>query len=674
MKISLDWLRDYVETTHSAEQIAEILCHLGFPIEAIETVGGDTMINVEVTSNRGDCLGHIGVARELASATGKPLKVPAVGLEESADETCLRVQVEIQEPAMCNRYSARVIENVKIGPSPEWMVKRLETAGVRSVNNVVDVTNYVMLETGQPTHAFDYDKIGGQRIVVRRARQGERLVSIDGTKCALDDAMLVIADAGKPVALAGVMGGLESEVTEATTTVLLEAAHFDPVTIRRTARKLSLPSEASYRFERQVDTEHIQWVSDRCAQLMAEVAGGTVTRGMVDVWPEKRPRDTIGMRLSRMRTVLGIEIPKEKVVAIFESLGLRPEVRSEDLVVCTSPSWRHDLYREADLIEEAARCYGYAKIPVEPKIHIEVCPPNLREQTAEKVRTFLAGCGFYETVNVSFIDVKTAELFTEMTAQQHLAVSDVSQKNANLLRQSLIGSLAQVLRSNYNAGNRPCRLFELADTFIPDAHREPGKLPEEHARIGLLLDDDFRVLRGVVEGLIKRICIRGEVEFRPASFKWAQAGAEILLNGRTVGIAGLFAPEVSAKFDVEKQAVCAAELNFDLLLECAGAIPTARAIPRFPAIVRDLSLVVDEPVLWAKITEVVRGKAPEELEQVDFTGLYRGKPIPAGKKSVTVSLRFRDEQGTLRHETVDGWQNAIVAALTSELGAELRTA
>jgi phenylalanyl-tRNA synthetase beta chain len=674
MKISLDWLRDYVETSLSAEQIAEILCHLGFPIEAIETVGGDTMINVEVTSNRGDCLGHIGVARELAAATGKARKIPVVELRESADETCLKVQVEIREPALCNRYTARIIEHVKVGPSPEWMVRRLETAGLRSVNNVVDVTNYVMLETGQPTHAFDYDKIGGQKIIVRRAQQGERLVSIDGTKCDLDEAMLVIADASRPSALAGVMGGLDSEVTEATTTILLEAAHFEPVTIRRTSRKLSLPSEASFRFERQVDTENIQWVSACCAQLMADLSGGSVTKGMVDVWPEKKPRDTIGMRMSRLKAVLGIEIPQDKIMSVFTALGLFPEAKHDDLVVCTSPSWRHDIYREADLIEEAARCYGYDKIPVEPKIHIEVCPPNLREQTAGRVRTFLTGCGFYETVNVTFIDAKIAELFGTMTAPQHLAVSEVSQKNTNLLRQTLIGSLAQVLQSNAHAGNRPCRLFELADTFIPDANGQPGKLPDEHTRLGLMMDDDFRTLRGVIEGLIRRVCIRSAVEFKPASFKWAKAGAEILVNGRAVGIAGVLNAETAARFDVDKQAVSAAELNFDLLLEFAGAIPAAKPIPRFPAIVRDLSLVVDEPVAWAAITDAVRAKAPDELEQIDFTGLYRGKPIPAGKKSVTVSLRFRDEQGTLRHETVDGWQNEIVAVLAQRLGAELRTA
>ncbi|MCE5185531.1 MAG: phenylalanine--tRNA ligase subunit beta [Planctomycetaceae bacterium] len=673
MKISMDWLRDYVETALTPQQIGDILCHLGFPIEAIETIAADTMINVEVTSNRGDCLSHIGIARELAAVDGKPVKIPPIALRQTEPGSCTLIQVQIQEPALCNRYTARVIRNVKVGPSPDWMVKRLQTAGLRSINNVVDATNYVMLETGQPTHAFDYDKIGGGKIIVRPAVKGERLISIDGTKCDLDEAMLVIADASKPVALAGVMGGLDSEVTEGTTTVLLEAAHFDPVTVRRAARKLSLPSEASFRFERQVDTENIEYVSARCAQLIAEFSQGQAAQGMVDAWPRKMQRDTIGMRFSRLRALLGIDIPREKVLSIFQALGLGPEMKNEDLVVCTSPSWRHDLYREADLIEEAARCYGYDKIPVEPKIHIEVCPPNLREQTAAKVRTFLNGCGFYETINVSFVNTATVQLFTAMPPQSHLAVSQVSQKNMNLLRQDLLGSLAQVLQSNYRAGNRPCRLFELADTFVPAEHRPAGQLPQEQTQLGLILDDEFRVLRGVLEGMLKQICIRSEIEFRPASFKWAQAGAELLVNGRLAGMAAALHPDTAASLDMAKQTISAAQVNFDLLLDCAGAIPTARPVPRFPAIVRDLSLIIDEPVLWASISETIRAKAPSELEQIDFTGLYRGKPIPSGKKSVTVSLRFRDEQGTLRHETVDAWQSEIMDALAAKLGAQLRT-
>jgi phenylalanyl-tRNA synthetase beta chain len=674
MKISLDWLRDYVELSLSAEGIADILSNLGFPIEGIETVGDDTVLDVEITSNRGDCLSHTGVARELAAATDKKLRLPSIDLKESDEMADALIAVKIREPALCNRYTARVIKNVTIGPSPAWLQKRLETIGQRCVNNVVDITNYVMMETGQPTHAFDYDKIGGQTIIVRRAVNGERLISIDETKCDLDDSMLVIADTKIPVAIAGVMGGLATEVSDTTTNILLEAAHFEPVTIRTTSRKLALPSEASFRFERHVDTENIEWVSARIAQLIADIAGGTVAAGIVDAWPEKIERPTVAMRLSRMNALLGIDIPKEKVLNIFTSLGFKPEMKNDDLVVCTPPSWRHDLYRESDLIEEAARCYGYNQIPVEPKILIEVAPPNLREKTAAKIRAFLTGAGFYETINVTFVDKKIADLFADQSAEQHLSVSDVSQKNQNLLRQNIIGSLASVLRSNYNVGNKPCRLFEMADTFIPNDRREPGKLPDEHAKLGLMADTDFRTLRGVIEGLVTTLCPDSVIEFVPGKRKWAAAAADIKLDGEFLGYAGQMSVEVANQFDIEKQDITAAELNFDVLLEKAGAIPTAKPIPRFPAIVRDLSLIVDEPVQWDRITAIVQTKAPAELEQIDFTGLYRGKPIPTGKKSVTVSLRFRDENGTLRHETVDEWQQNILNVLTAELGAELRTA
>jgi phenylalanyl-tRNA synthetase beta chain len=250
----------------------------------------------------------------------------------------------------------------------------------------------------------------------------------------------------------------------------------------------------------------------------------------------------------------------------------------------------------------------------------------------------------------------------------------VSQKNLNLLRQNLIGSLISVMQSNYNVGNRPCRLFELANTFIPGTSHKSGKLPNEHTRLGLAIDDDFRMMRGVIEGIITGLCFNSTLEFKPCSYKWAQAGAQIFLDGEALGMAGLLTPDTAAQFDLDKQVVTAAELDFDLLLANAGGIPTAKPIPRFPAIVRDLSLIVDEPIQWSQITSVVQSKAPAELEQIDFTGLYRGKPIPNGKKSITVSLRFRDEKGTLRHETVDGFQNAILAGLTESLGAELRTA
>ncbi|MCJ7730497.1 MAG: phenylalanine--tRNA ligase subunit beta, partial [Sedimentisphaerales bacterium] len=314
MKILLSWLCDYIETGLSAVEIADILSNLGLPYEGIETIGGDAVIDVEVTSNRGDCLSYIGIARELAAATGKELKIPAAKLKESQKGVSEFASVEIAEPSLCSRYTARIIESVKVGPSPAWLKERLEAVGMRSVNNVVDATNYAMLETGQPPHAFDYDKIAEGKIIVRKALAGERIVSIDDSKCNLDPDMLIIADARRPVAIAGVMGGLDTEVSESTKTILLEDAWFDPVSVRTTSRRLGLPSEAAFRFERIVDIEQIDWASRRTAGLITQVAGGKVVKGLIDVYPGKPSQKQVTLRLSRLNKLLGIEIPSKEVV------------------------------------------------------------------------------------------------------------------------------------------------------------------------------------------------------------------------------------------------------------------------------------------------------------------------------------------------------------------------
>ena len=327
MKISLNWLRDYIETDLKAEQIAEILSDLGLPCEGIEHLADDVVIDVEVTSNRGDCLSHIGIARELAAATGGTLKLPDIHLDETDRPASEFVQVEIREPDWCGRYTARVIEGVKIGPSPDWMVKRLEAVGMRSVNNVVDATNYAMMETGQPPHAFDYATIEGHKIIVRRAAPGERIISIDGSQCDLAPEMLVIADARRPVAIAGIMGGLATEVGDATTTILLEEAYFDPVCIRTTERRLALPSEASFRFERIVDIEKIDWASRRTTQLIVQLAGGRVAKGVVDAYPRKYKPLEVTMRLARLSKLLGIEVPAERAMKILSALQFEPRLR-----------------------------------------------------------------------------------------------------------------------------------------------------------------------------------------------------------------------------------------------------------------------------------------------------------------------------------------------------------
>jgi phenylalanyl-tRNA synthetase beta chain len=670
MKISLNWLNDYIETGLKARQIAEILSNLGLPCEGIEELADDVVIDVEVTSNRGDCLSHIGIARELAAATGKTLRLPDVRLEETARPASELVQVEIREPDWCGRYTARVIEGVKIGSSPDWMRKRLEAIGMRSVNNVVDATNYAMMETGQPPHAFDYATIEGRKIIVRKAAPGEQIVSIDGTECVLTPQMLVIADARRPVAVAGVMGGLQTEVGDATSAILLEDAYFDPLCIRTTARRLALPSEASFRFERIVDIERIDWASQRTAQLIAQLAGGRVAQGVVDAYPRRYRPLPVKMRLARLGRLLGIDVPADEVLRILSALQFEPRLQ-DDAVLCTVPTWRSDIDREVDLIEEVIRVYGYDKVPTRKRIQIEATAADPRHKVAQAAGTFLGGCGFYETINIDFVDTEVADLFVASSEAGNLGVRHVSRKAGNLLRRTLLGSLLGVLKTNVNAKNLPCRIYEIADTFVPAG--VPGSLPKERAKLGLVVDGDLRLLRGAIEGLAGDINPTARVEFVPAELAWAQAGARVLVDGRAIGEAGVFSDAVRERFDFKDVAPCGAELDFEDLMELRGGPVRIRPIPRFPAIERDLSIVVAQQVPWTDIVQAVKSVAPAELEDIRFVDMYRGKGIAPGVKSVTFSVRFRDEDGTLTHETVDQYQKAVIENLNRAVGAELRT-
>jgi phenylalanyl-tRNA synthetase beta chain len=670
MKISLNWLNDYVQTGLNAEQMAEILSNLGLPCEGVEHLAGDSVIDVEVTSNRGDCLSHIGVARELAAATGKPLSLPSIDFAEMDKPASEFVQVEIREPDLCKRYTARVIEGVKIGPSPEWMQKRLEAVGMRAVNNVVDATNYAMMETGQPPHAFDFATIEARKIIVRKAAPGEQIVSIDGTQCSLAPEMLVIADAHRPVAVAGIMGGLATEVSDATTTILLEDAYFDPVCIRTTSRRLALPSEASFRFERIVDVEKIDWASRRTTQLIVQLAGGTVAKGVVDAYPRKPQPLQLSMRLSRVSHLLGIEVPTEQVMSILAALCFEPRLQ-DDSVICSVPSWRSDIGREVDLIEEVARVYGYDKVPTRRKIQIEAVPADARHAMAEYIGTLLNAGGFYETITVGFVDQGVADLFSPGGPRANLAVRQTARREAGILRRTLLGSLLEVLKTNVNAKNLPCRVYEIADTFVPVS--EPNALPIERSRLGLVVDTNFRLLRGAIEGLVESLNRNAKVEFVPAEFPWAEVGARVAVDGKEIGQAGIFSEAVRQKLDFKDLIPCGAELDFDGLMAVKAGPIKIRPIPRFPAIDRDLSIVVADVARWTDIAAAVQNAAPAELEEIQFVDIYRGKGIPAGQKSLTLSLRFRDEDGTLTHETVDAYQAKILDSLKGAVAAELRT-
>lgn len=675
MKISLNWLRDYVQTALCAEEVADILSNLGLPLESVEYAADDAIIDVEVTSNRADCLGLIGIARELAAATGLQLKMPEVHLEESKKPVSQFCTVEVADPQLCGRYTARVIEEVKVGPSPDWVRKRLDAIGMRSVNNIVDATNYAMLETGQPPHAFDYAKISGGRIIVRKACASERMVSIDGSQCDLADDMLIIADSSGPIAVAGVMGGLNTEVAESTNTILLEDAHFEPVSVRRTARRLGLASEASFRFERTVDIEMVDWASRRTAQLIIQWAGGKAAKGVIDIYPQKPQQKSVSLRTSRLNKLLGIEVPADVAAKILAALGFKPQMKGE-MIICSIPSWRlSDVYREADLIEEVARVYGYGRIPTRRTIEIEAVPVDVRQKMIVSVGDYLNGCGFYEAITVGFVDDSVAGLFGRTPSAEHLSVKENdSRKSANLLRQSLIGSLLEVVKTNLNVGNTPCRIFEIADVFIP-ADKEHSGLPDEKTMLSLACDGDFRDLKGAVEGLVRNIDRNAELAFKPVELPWARAAAGIMLGGVALGTLGIVSRAVSEKFDFRKEPVCAAELDFEQLLSLhKNSVIKAEPIPKYPAIERNLSVIVDENISWSDIVAAVRQQAPSELEDVRFVAVYRGETVASGRKSVTLSLRFRDPDGTLTHDAVDRFEADIVAGLAQSVRAERRSA
>jgi len=671
MKISLNWLKEYVAINESPQELCALLSNIGFGIEGVEQAGDDTVIDIEITSNRGDCLCHIGIAREIAAAMGREVVLPKVKYEPVKKDIAGMVSVEILEPKLCGRYTARIIEGVKVGPAPAWMAKRLEAVGLRSVNNVVDATNYAMMETGQPPHAFDYSKIKDGKIIVRLAKKSEKLVSIDGTECKLEPDMLVITDPSGPVAIGGVMGGITTEVSGSTTSILLEDAAFDPVSIRKTSRNLNLPSEAAYRFGRGVDIEQIDWASQRTAQLIAQAAGGKIIEGVVDAYPGKVPNNRmVTMRFSRVKKVLGIDVPQQTIFEILRGLSFSPQKNETDKILCTIPTWRPDITREIDLIEEVARIYGFDKIGISQKISIEVVPVDKRQKTVEAVSGFLNSCGFYETITPGFCEDNIAKLITGSTSQSHLVVQDESSRTANLLRSSLIGSLLEVLGRNYNSGSKNIKIYEIANVF----KKLQGGSHTEHCSLAALCDGDFRILKGAIEGAIKTVDGAVEVGFNPADVFWAKSGAEITLNGQKIGSAGVVKDQILSELGIKAAVVCAAEINFDQLASIEKNAVKMKPLPKFPAISRDLSLIIDEPVQWQRIKEIIQSKAPSELEEIKFEGIYRGKPIPADKKSVTVSLCFRDEDGTLKHQTVDGWEKDIVSTLGSTIGAELRKA
>jgi len=669
MNVSYQWLKEYVATDLAASEAAQALARIGLNVDDLTSLpDGDARLLVEVTSNRPDCLGHIGVARELAAAIGAKLKRPEVAYAEIPESVETLARVEIAELDLCPLYTARIIRGVKVDKSPAWLARRLDAVGIRPVNNIVDATNYVMMECGQPLHAFDYRRLADHRIVVRRARAGERFIAIDHTEHTLSPERLVIADAHRAVALAGVMGGVDTEIADSTTDVLLEAAVFDPLNIRSTARSLLLASESSYRFERRVDPCGTDWASRRACQLITEVAGGRAARG-VAVAGKPLPKPwKLTLRIPRIRTLLGLDIPADTAADILRRLEVEVLEKTTERIRVRVPSWRPDLEREADLIEEVARHHGYEKIPESRDIRLSYAPQTKTERVRETVGQVLTAAGYFEAVTFTFTSRDHA---VRLRPNDLAAEPLLCRGTALALRESLAAGVLESLAVNQRAGEPGARLFEIAKRFVPVAGKD---LPQEDAMLALAGADDFETVRGVLEAIFDALRLKGRVRFvatdRYADLE-AGAAAEILLDDQPLGMIGRLAKPAARAFDLDEPPTVA-ELLLARLVEAAALEPVFQALPQFPAITRDLAIVVAEAVTWAQVAEAVAAANAKDIESLAPVSVYRGNPIPAGKKSVALRLVLRSKTETLTHEEADAMQAAVLESLKSSLAAELR--
>jgi phenylalanyl-tRNA synthetase beta chain len=694
MKILYDWLKEFVDAKAPAPEVRSRLSLSGTAVDALEETAAGPMFDAELTINRPDCMGHYGVAREVATIYRLPLKRVEPKLKESEEAASAAARVEIACPEFCGRYTARVIRGVRVAPSPEWLRKRLEALGHGSINNVVDATNYAMLELGHPMHAFDYDKLSEHRIVVRRAKAGEKMRTLDGIERTLVADMCMIADASHAVAIGGVMGGQDSEIGFASKNILLEAAWFDPISVRRTSKTLGLRTDASTRFERGADPEMADLASRRCVELIQQVAGGELLAGVVDVYPRKLQPGVLLLARRELLRVMGGDVPDTEIEAILKSLGFAPKrtdkggANSPDAVwECCQPSWRADVAREIDLVEEVVRHYGLDKFA--PRLPTaRTTATRLPNAAAEdRLRERLAGLGYQEILTIPLVDPAVDAMFrAEGDAPVHIA--NPLAEDASVMRSNGIGNMLAALEWNLNRGQRSLRLFEIAR-----AYRWNGNAPEERAVLTLGASGYARE-KGVAEtprefsfedlkGDLDRLGeLAGGLLWSSRGPAWLHAArrGEITFrvgaaNG-TAGIAGQLARGVAEKLKL-RQDIFLAEFLLEPFYAACSIAKTARRytpISKFPAVERDFSLVLGEGTTFADVAAEIRSLRIPEIIEIEAVDLFRGGQVPAGKFSLLVRVVFQSPTATLAEIQLSDFSNRIAAALIEKLGAALRTA
>lgn len=679
MLVSWKWLSRYVDLSMDVGELEDRLSFSGLNHESTERVGDDVVIDLEVTSNRGDCLGHLGVAREIGVLYDLPVRFPEPSIESGGAAVESSLGVENRFPEACPRYTARLIRGVRVGPSPGWVVAFLEAVGIRSVNNVVDATNYVMFECGQPLHAFDYADVSGNKIVVRPAAAGETMKAIDHREYTLEETMCVIADAERASAVAGVMGGAESEVSESTRDLVIEAAVFTPLSVRRTARALKLHSPSSYRFERRVDPAGVDWASRRVCQLIVEWAGGEVAPGVIDTAPKVSPRSPVVLREGQLERILGVRIEPAEVERILLALGCVASQDGGDAsvpqdasgVAYVPPSWRHDLAREADLIEEVARVHGYDKIPSDSPIPVTPSGRRPFDTSMERVRGILTASGLSEAMTPSVVTQRLDESVSPWTDLPSLRTQTSMLEGAQRLRRSLIPSLLSSRGHNSAAANLEADLFEIAHIYLPGDGDEA--LPTEEYCLGMVSGIDFYRLKGIVEALCERMGVTDPLTVesceRPG---FAGRGAiEMKLGETRFGYLGLIDESLLKRWKISAPVV-AAELSLSLLVDRARLVPQQRPISPFPSIERDLNFVLGDSVRWDALERTVRASVGSELADVTYRETYRDASKDGeGRKRVLFTVQLQSHQETLSGDRADALVDSIVEACRDRLQAEL---
>jgi phenylalanyl-tRNA synthetase beta chain len=691
MLISYNWLRELTGTKLGPQEVRERLTNVGLAIDAIEERGDDYVLDVEVPSNRGDCLSHVGIARELSVIEKSKVRGPKPKVQNTEGKTSELTAVEILDPDLCPRYAARIVRGVKIGPSPDWLVKKLEAIGQRPINNVADITNYVLHELGQPLHAFDLAKLSEHRIVVRRAAKNEIIKTLDGIERKLDGEMLVIADAKRPVAVAGVMGGEDSEISNTTTDVLIESAYFNPASVRRTAKLLGLHTEASHRFERGTDPEGVLRAQERCVALICEIAGGVATSDELDVYARPSGRKSASLRPARVEALTGLRVETAEMLRILSALGFELFNESSERLIVNIPTWRHDVAIEEDLIEEVARHTGFDKIKTELPPASLAGEYHSSERRKRALRQALSALGYNEAISLSFIDAALEDQFELIPAfavagglpEKFVTLRNPIIEDWTRMRPTLLPGLLNAVRHNLNQGTRDLSLFELGRVFRAG---KQGELPDEREvltlaatggvleadKAGPSRDFDLYDLKGALDTAREELKLPA-LDYCAAEVKHLRAGqsAAVSIKGTRIGSIGRLA-EAAAGIHKFRQPVFVAEIDLTALLEIKELPVLYARLPRFPSIVRDVSLLVDRKVTVAELILAANIQRVENCVGVMFVGVYEGEGIAEGKRSITLRFEYRASDRTLRDEEVDELHWPLVKGLQEKFAAEVR--